>query len=177
MSSILSGILSALVYGNVWKSARSGLGQYCLQTKGEGYILETAGKEIETEKRSYMINWFTGKPLHGKTQPLTIGLHNASMKKKYDLFHSEEVIFINVAHVYNYASVVLQEDMQFRRQVYSFWATMSNFERLACAFVRFIHWAASFSWFCNLRKTNYKGERSGRTFRIVTHRLCDRKSH
>lgn len=80
--------------------------------------------------------------------------------KKYDLFHSEEVIFINVAHVCNYASAVLQEDMQFRRQVYSFWATMSNFERLAWTFVRFIHWGAGFSWFCDLRKTT-KGKEVG----------------
>lgn len=75
--SILSGILSALVYGNVWKTARSGLGQYCLQTKGEGYILETAGKGIETKKHEYMINWFTGKQLYGKMQTLTMALHNA----------------------------------------------------------------------------------------------------
>lgn len=36
---VLSGILSPLVYGNVWKTARSGLGQHCvLWTKGEGFI-------------------------------------------------------------------------------------------------------------------------------------------
>lgn len=77
--SILSGILSALVYGNVWKTARSGLGQYCLQTKGEGYILETAGEEIYSENLGFMINWCTGKQLHSKMQPLTVGLNNTGI--------------------------------------------------------------------------------------------------
>lgn len=48
--SILSGILSPLVYGNVWKTARSGLGQHCLQTKGEGFILDTAFTGAEAEE-------------------------------------------------------------------------------------------------------------------------------
>lgn len=41
---VLSGIL---VYGNICKTARSGLGEYCLQTKGEGYILRTASADPE----------------------------------------------------------------------------------------------------------------------------------
>lgn len=41
---VLSGIL---VYGNICKTARSGLGEYCLQTKGEGYILRTASADAE----------------------------------------------------------------------------------------------------------------------------------
>lgn len=41
---VLSGIM---VCGNVCKTARSGLGQYCLQTKGEGYILRAASTDPE----------------------------------------------------------------------------------------------------------------------------------
>lgn len=41
---VLSGIL---VYGNVCKTARSGLGEYCLQTKGGGYMLRTARADPE----------------------------------------------------------------------------------------------------------------------------------
>lgn len=52
-----SGILSPMVHGNVWKTARSGLGQHCLQTKGGGFILDTAWKGIESE------SW---KPLYDK---------------------------------------------------------------------------------------------------------------
>lgn len=41
---VLSGIL---VCGNICKTARSGLGEYCLQTKGEGYVLRTASADPE----------------------------------------------------------------------------------------------------------------------------------